>query len=142
VASEYKITRMVQFSETDMAGIMHFSNYFRFMETAEHAFFRSLGTSIVEKHGDAHIGWPRVNASCEYKRPLKFEDEVEVHLKVSQKSEKAITYTFIFRKVGEKEEVARGSVTVVCCTIRNGKMQATFIPKELGDKIEVASNLD
>ena len=41
---EFQITRRVEFSETDMAGIMHFSNYFRFMETAEHAFFRSLGS--------------------------------------------------------------------------------------------------
>jgi len=46
---EFKLTRRVEFAETDMAGIMHYSNYFRFMETAEHAFFRSLGLSIVTK---------------------------------------------------------------------------------------------
>ena len=44
---EFKITRRVEFSDTDMEGIMHYSNYFRFMETAEHAFFRSLGYSVV-----------------------------------------------------------------------------------------------
>ena len=46
VAYEFKIVREVEFSDTDMAGIMHFSNFFRFMEAAEHAFFRSLGLSI------------------------------------------------------------------------------------------------
>ena len=35
--------RRVEFAETDMAGQVHFSNFFRYMEAAEHAFFRSLG---------------------------------------------------------------------------------------------------
>jgi acyl-CoA thioester hydrolase len=140
MASEFKITRMVEFSETDMAGIMHFSNFFKFMETAEHAFIRSLGLTIVEKGKDPQVAWPRVAASCEYKRPFKYEDIVEVHLKVATKTEKAITYTFIFRKAGDPAECARGSVTVVCCTIRDGKLQATFIPKEFAEKIEAAAN--
>ncbi len=53
---EFTITRRVEFSETDMAGIMHYSNFFRFMETAEHAFFRSLGFSIVSTQTDPPIG--------------------------------------------------------------------------------------
>src|SRR5260221_13479349 len=121
MASEFKITRTVEFSDTDAAGIMHFSNFFRYMEGAEHAFIRSLGLTIME-HGSA-IGWPRVAASCEYKRPLKFEDSVEVRLKVAEKSEKAIKYAFSFRKTGEtneKAECARGELTVVCCSIRDG----------------------
>lgn len=136
--SEFKLTRTVEFSETDMAGIMHFSNYFKFMEAAEHAFVRSLGLSIWPNDGAPPVGWPRVAASCEYKRPLKFEDSVEVHLKVAAKSGKSVTYGFTFRKAGESEDCARGSMTVVCCTVRDGKMQATLIPPEFGDKIEVS----
>ncbi len=59
---EFKAVRRVEFSETDMAGIMHYSNYFRFMETAEHAFFRSLGLSIF-RTGDPPVSWTRVHAS-------------------------------------------------------------------------------
>ncbi|MEQ2009187.1 MAG: acyl-CoA thioesterase, partial [Limisphaerales bacterium] len=47
MASEFKALRRVEFSETDMAGIVHYSNFFKYMETAEHAFFRSLGFSII-----------------------------------------------------------------------------------------------
>jgi len=43
MAYEFKVVRRVEFSDTDMAGIVHYSNFFRYMETAEHAFFRSLG---------------------------------------------------------------------------------------------------
>ncbi|HYG75812.1 MAG TPA: thioesterase family protein [Planctomycetota bacterium] len=137
MASEFTLTRRVEFSETDMAGIMHFSNYYRFMEGAEHAFIRSLGLTIFEKTAAPAIGWPRVACSCEYKRPLKFEDLVDIHLTVAKKTEKAITYSFAFRKSGEPEICATGSVTVVCCTIREGRMQATFIPKEFAEKIDV-----
>ena len=56
MAYEFKAIRRVEFADTDMAGIMHYSNFFRFMETAEHAFFRSLGLSIVTDKVDAAGG--------------------------------------------------------------------------------------
>jgi len=138
MASEFKIKRRVEFSETDMAGVMHFSNFFRYMEFDEHAFLRSLGLSVVSHNTDPAIGWPRVDVQCEYKKPLRFEDEVEIRLRVIKKSEKSITYEFVFHKTGDKDESARGKMTVVCCTIRPGKMQATFVPKEFSEKIDVA----
>ena len=45
--TEFTIKRRVQFSETDMAGIMHFANYFRLMEEVEHAFLR-LRRELIE----------------------------------------------------------------------------------------------
>ena len=134
---EFKAVRRVEFSETDMAGIMHYSNYFRFMETSEHAFFRSLGTSIM----DGTVGWPRVHAECDFKMPLRFEDEVEIHLLVSEKKSKSLSYLFKFRKLNATPpvEVARGSLTVVCVTMgAAGKMTASPIPKTIGDQIQVA----
>ena len=46
MSNEFSVTHFVQFSETDMAGIVHFSNFFRWMEEVEHAYFRSLGLSV------------------------------------------------------------------------------------------------
>lgn len=141
MAFEYKAIRRVEFSETDMAGIMHFSNFFRFMETAEHGFFRSLGHSIVMDKRETPLGWPRVHASCDYKQPLRFEDEVEIHLLVSEKRSKAITYTFIFRKLNGPApiEAARGKLTVVCVQRdEEGAMSAVHIPPEIANLIDVA----
>jgi len=111
--SEFRLRRRVEFAETDLAGIMHFSNYFRYMEAAEHAFFRSLGFSIHSVGADRVIGWPRVRAECEYRRPLRFEDEVEIHLMVREKQSRSLVYEFVFRKVSPHgvvidEEVPRG----------------------------------
>src|SRR5206468_2544686 len=95
---EYKLVRRVEFSETDMAGIGHFSNFFRYMEAAEHGFFRSLGMSIVVKV-EPPIGWPRVHAQCDFKHPLRFEDEVEIHLLVREKRSKSLSYAFRLTKL-------------------------------------------
>ena len=138
---EFKATRRVEFSETDMAGIVHFSNFFRYMETVEHAFWRSLGRSVVMAQREPPLGLPRVHASCDFKRPLRFEDEVEIHLLVIEKKSKAVTYQFRFTKVNDptREEVARGKLTVVCVTQdEEGQMKATPIPAAIADQIQVA----
>jgi acyl-CoA thioester hydrolase len=141
MAFEFKAIRRVEFSETDMAGIVHYSNFFRFMETAEHGFFRSLGYSVVMDNVEPPVGWPRVQAVCEYRQPLRFEDEVEIHLMVSEKKSKSLTYVFKFRRLNGSApvEVARGSLTVVCVTkLADGRMAAAHMPKAFAEKIEVA----
>ena len=141
MAFESKVVRRVEFVETDMAGIMHYSNFFRFMETAEHGFYRSLGFSVILSHYNPPLGFPRVHAECDFKRPLRFEDLVEVHLLVKERKSKSISYAFRFRNLsGESgDEVARGLVTIVCVAHQPaGKMSAVAIPHEIAKLIEVA----
>jgi acyl-CoA thioester hydrolase len=141
MAYEFKTLRRVEFSETDMAGIVHYSNFFRYMESAEHGFFRHLGYSVAMDQFDPPRGWPRVRAECVYRHPLRFEDEVEIHLLVSEKKSKSLSYVFKFRKMNglEPVAVARGALTVVCVTQQaGGKFAASHIPAEFADKIEVA----
>src|SRR5438034_4825084 len=124
-----------------MAGIVHYSNFFRYMETAEHGFFRSLGFSVVMEHFETPMGWPRVHAECDYVQPLRFEDEVEIHLLVAQKKSKSLSYLFRFRKLNATPpvEVALGKLIVVCVTHdRHGKMSAAPIPKAIAERIQVA----
>ncbi len=140
MACEFRLTRRVEFSEIDMAGIMNFLNFFRFMEAAESAFFRSLGISIYR--AGSELGWPRVHAECDFKHPLRFEDVVEICLFVRQKRKRSIVYTFVFRKLNEHpaREVARGMLAVACVKRdkAGGKMTGIPIPKAIRDKIEVA----
>jgi acyl-CoA thioester hydrolase len=141
MAYEMKITRRVEFSDTDMAGIMHFSNFFRFMESAEHAFLRSLGFSVVLNKFAPGFCLPRVHASCDYKMPLRFEDEVEIHLLVARKSRRTLGYHFRFScgKGRARREAAYGVLTVVCaCRQPDGTLKTAPLPSPLADKIEVA----
>ena len=147
MACEFKLVRQVEFAETDMAGIVHFSNFFRFMEAAEHAFFRSLGfsihsTSIQSTGFNDPLGWPRVHAACDFKYPLRFEDTVEIWLRVREKREKSIVYSFLFRKLNElpPREVARGTLAVACVRMDRaaGRMTGVPIPAEIAEKIDAA----
>lgn len=143
MAFEFTTRRVVEFADTDMAGIMHFSNYFRFMEVAEHGFFRSLGLSIHRSGPDRMTGWARVHAECSYRSPLRYQDTAEIELLVSGKTEKTISYQFAIRKpeIGSNkvEEVARGLMRVVYVTSDgNGTMQATRMPAEVDERVEVA----
>ncbi len=138
---EYRVTRRVEFSETDMAGIMHFSNFFRFMETAEHGFLRSLGFSVTLQGAEPALCLPRVHASCDYKAPLRFEDEVEIHLLVARKSRRSLGYQFRFSRRTEagSVEVARGALTVVCAARQpDGSLKAAPLPPALADQIHTA----
>jgi YbgC/YbaW family acyl-CoA thioester hydrolase len=140
MAYEFKAIRRVEFSDTDTAGIMHYSNFFRFMETAEHGFFRSLGLSIFKDRTHPDVGWPRVHAECDFHAPVTFDDQVEVHLLVSAKKSKALSYVINFYKITSDPplRVARGALTVVCVTQQDGKMAACHIPAFIADKIQVA----
>ena len=101
----------------------------------------ALGFSVVARDMDPPVGWPRVHAECDFRKPLRFEDEVEIHLLVAEKRAKSLALQFRFRKLNASppEEVARGSLVVVCVT-RNagGLMTSVPIPKEIDDKLEVA----
>ena len=137
---DFKLTRRVEFAETDMAGIVHFSNFFRMMEATEHAFFRSLGFTIHGHDQGSTTGWPRVSASCDYLRPLRFDDEVEIHLLVAEVRNRSIRYQFVFREHGSDAVIARGCVAAVCATVdkHTGKLVPLPIPDAVRAQISVA----
>jgi YbgC/YbaW family acyl-CoA thioester hydrolase len=136
---EYKLTRRIEFAETDMAGIVHFANFFRMMEATEHAFFRSLGFSIHGHDPVSTTGWPRVAATCDFRAPLRFEEEVEIQLLVAEVRTRSVRYEFVFRKT-DGTEVAHGSVTAVCASVEKttGKLSAVPIPEAIRDVLQPA----
>jgi YbgC/YbaW family acyl-CoA thioester hydrolase len=138
---EHRATRRVEFSDTDLAGIVHFSNFFRYMETVEHGFWRAVGTSVVMTQFDPPLGLPRVHASCDYRRPLRFEDTFEMHLLVAEKKPRTVSFQIRFRRLepGPVEEVAVGKLTVVCVAKgADGIMRAVPLPAEFADRITPA----
>jgi YbgC/YbaW family acyl-CoA thioester hydrolase len=129
--AEHRITRRVTFAETDVAGVMHFSNYYRWMEEVEHAFLRSRGISVIQEHDGVVYSWPRITTSCEYLAPAHFEDEVELHFQLLDLSEKAMTHEVSFMLAGRR--IARGRTKAVCCTMTGGTFKSVPIPDWLRD---------
>ncbi len=124
MAKPFRYRRMVEFADTDMAGIMHFSAFFRFMEGAEHALVREAGLSIFCTVPDSdgnpiEVSFPRVHADCDYKQPARCEDWLEVEVTVEKLGRTSITYRHqIFH--GE-QLLASGSMVCVCCQMHQDK---------------------
>ena len=137
--SEYRHQRRVQFHEVDGAGIVHFSWFFRYMEEAEHALWRAAGLSIAPP-GSA-VGFPRVSVACDFHRPLRFEEEFDVHIRVAAIAEKTMRYTCLLTRAGER--IATGTMTTACVGKQPGQpMKAVPIPPEIASRFEVAVGSD
>ncbi len=131
----YTARRMVEFHDTDAAGLMHFSAYFTMMEEAEHEFLRHLGLSVLVHDAAGKLSWPRVSAKCDFTAPIKFQDELAIDVVVVRLGEKSVTYDFVFHC--GPTVVARGSITAVCCRFHeDGRPLATEIPAEIRQRLQ------
>jgi acyl-CoA thioesterase FadM len=111
-----------------MAGLVHFSCFFRYMEEAEHALWRAAGLSIAPP--DSEIGWPRIAAAFDYRAPLRFEDEFDVIISVAAVTSRTIQYTCNI--VRGDTPIAEGSLTIACVSKRPGQpLKAIEIPPEI-----------
>jgi len=132
----FRTTRRVEFVDTDMAGIAHFSNFFRWMESAEVEYLHTLGLSVKMRTDDGQpIGFPRVSASCDYLRPVRFEDVFEITVRLHKLGSKSVTWQFDFSKDGEP--IAKGQVTAVCCRVRgDNKLESFEIPESIRARLQ------
>ncbi len=130
----FRYKRRVEFRDTDMARIVHFSVFFTYMEEAEHDFLRSLGLGVFSEHQGDTISWPRVAAECNYRSAIRFEDEIEVRVAIQRIGKSSVTWQ---HKIFKGEiAVADGTVTAVCCKIsHDGKPEPVDIPQSIVDKL-------
>jgi YbgC/YbaW family acyl-CoA thioester hydrolase len=136
---EYRLKRRVQFYETDAAGIVHFSWFFRYMEEAEHALWRAVGLSVAPPGSE--IGWPRVATSFEFHRALRFEDEFEVWLRVTAIKTKTIQFACLLTR--DDTKIATGSLTIACASQQpNQPLKAIPIPPDIAARFQVAPGLE
>ncbi len=131
----YRSQRRVEFRATDAAGIMHFSTFFNLMEEVEHEFLRHLQLSVLMTDAEGTISWPRVSAKCEYLAAAKFEDVLELELKITRLGKSSLAYQFDVRR--ENTPVARGEFVVVCCRIvPHQPPQSLPIPPHIRSQLE------
>jgi len=133
----FKTSFRVSWADTDAAQVVHFFNYFKFFEKVEEEFYRHLGFGIDEA-ANKGIWFPRVEAFCQFKRPARFNDLLEVELTIEELKEKSVKFGF---KIFNKESavlLADGHVVIVAADRQTGK--ATQIPKEFVEKLKTFRN--
>ena len=142
MAYEHTSTYKIAFSETDMAGLVHFSNFFKYMEIAERDFFELVGVDLIKTNPDELLGWPRGRAECKFSAPIRFGDTIDIHLAVKAVKDRAIEYQFrIFRRNddGSRIQAAKGHMTTILAQLTaNGALQSVELPAHVRQNITQA----
>lgn len=124
----FKISRPVHLYETDLMGVVHHSNYIRYMEEARFAWLRA--ENLIHLHGtEADCVFAVLEVQAEYKSPLRWGDTFEVEMTVTQMRSR-FRFDAVIRAIRDQQQplVLRGVVILACV---NNKLQPIKPPADL-----------
>ena len=109
----------VRYAETDRMGVVYYANYFVWFEVARADLLRSLGWTYREME-ETGVYLPVIDARCEYRRPARYDDEVEVRTRGTVASPVRMEFSYEVFLKDQPEAVAIGR-TVHAATDRSGR---------------------
>lgn len=95
LASDTKLR--VRYAETDQMGIVYHSNYIIWFEVGRTELFREIGLpyTVFEEQG---LALAVIEATCRYRQPAKYDDELLIHTQVEEFSSRKVTFSYSIRK--------------------------------------------
>jgi YbgC/YbaW family acyl-CoA thioester hydrolase len=126
----------VRWVDTDALRVVHYSNYFRYVEAAEEELYRSLGFTFKELNEKHKIAILRAEAFCSFKAPARFGDIVTVMLRVEDRTEKTMKYSFEIHRKSDGESLCTGYLKIIGLDLVDWK--ATALPPDIMDRVEKA----
>ena len=102
----YIYKRTANYYETDQMGIVHHSNHIRYFEEARLSFMKSIDCDAARMEQDGII-IPNVDAYAKYITPVRFQDEMEIEVKLAKFTGVIMRYEYTVRlaKSGETASV-------------------------------------
>ena len=115
----YTYYRKAQYHETDQMGIIHHSNYVKWMEEARIGYMNQMGFSYkrVEEMG---IISPVVEISVAYKKQVSFDDEIQISVSIKKYNGISLEFNYQFLKI-TKNEICTTAYSRHCF-LKNGKL--------------------
>ncbi len=123
----------VRFVDTDFSTRIHYSALFRHFEIAETEFLRSLGVGYAHWF-ERGYSLPRVHVEVDYIAPLRFDDEIEVEVRIARIGASSITFDFRVIRTDDGADAARGRIVGVCIDVAAGT--STPIPADIREALE------
>jgi 4-hydroxybenzoyl-CoA thioesterase len=124
----------VRFADVDHAGIVYYPRFFHFFHVAFEEYFRARmgGGAYLRLLDERKIGFPSVKATCEYRAPLKFGDDVEVAMSIVRLGGRSVTFRYVAsrKREGEPDAVAAEGEVVVAITDL-ARFRAVELPADL-----------
>jgi acyl-CoA thioester hydrolase len=87
----------VIFGDTDQMGVVYYANYLRFFESARADYWRSLGRTYKDLE-DAQVAMPVIEAHCNYKKPARYEDLLEVDIRVGEMRTASMRFDYVVHR--------------------------------------------
>lgn len=107
----------VRFAETDAMGIVHHSRYLPYLEEARVEYLRHLGHPYHELRAEG-VDYAVLEAWVQYRQPLRFDDEVTVHLRLGSATRASFQMAYLLT-VGDQARAT--AVTVHGCVNAEGR---------------------
>lgn len=101
----------VRFGDVDPAGIVYYPRFLHYCHLAMEELFRAgLGRPYPEILDQERFGFPAVHLEVDFRRPLRYGDEIEVEVRVVRLGNTSATWRYrVFRR-GETEALAEARV--------------------------------
>lgn len=115
----YTYYRKAQYHETDQMGIIHHSNYVKWMEEARIRYMDQIGFSY-KKVEELGVISPVVEISVGYKKQVFFDDEIQVHISVKKYNGISLEFNYEFYNLTKDEICTTASSRH--CFLREGKI--------------------
>lgn len=138
--SEFIWPVRVYYEDTDAGGVVYHSNYLNFMERARTEYLRELGYDQDVLAGELDVLFVVSSIQIDYKRPARFNDELEVRTLVETMGRASVEFRqLILRKTdnGKHEEVLTQALVKVACV-----SATTFKPGAIPQSIKGALSGD
>jgi acyl-CoA thioester hydrolase len=90
----------VIFGDTDQMGVVYYANYLRFFESARADYWRSLGRTYKDLE-DAQVAMPVIEAHCTYKKPARYEDLLEIDIRVGEMRTASMRFDYVVHRGAE-----------------------------------------
>src|SRR5262245_10194461 len=97
----------VRYAETDQMGVVYYANYFVWFEVARTDLLRSLGWSYREME-HAGVVLPVIEAHCQYRRPARYDDELEIRTEGRLTSSIRLAFDYEVHVHGDDQPLATG----------------------------------
>lgn len=107
--SDYRYTHVVRtrFAETDAMGIIHHGSFPAYLEEARAAMLRDAGFPYGEvRSGPDGIDFAVLELYVRHRRPLRFEDEVSIHVMVDGLTRTTFQVGYLLEVSGEVRATA------------------------------------
>jgi len=125
----------VRYAETDQMGVAHHRHHFVWFEVGRTEFARRYGFPYVEIE-DRGLRLVVVEAACRYRRPLRYDDVVLIHVGLGEVSARKVVFEYRLIRQADGELVATGR-TVHIVTDPQGR--ASSLPEDVLLRIRAAA---